>query len=196
VPWHLVATLAAFGLAVGVGAHCLDELHGRPLRTRIPDRALVALAAISLLGAVALGLVGARERGPWMLVAIAAGVGVCVAYNLELAAGVLHGDLVFALSWGGFPVVVGCYAQGGQLTLAAVLASAFAVATSLAQRRLSTFSRDLRRGRVEVAGTAVGADGAAQPLTVALLTAHADAALRLLAAAHVTLAVAVLADRL
>ena len=45
---RLVATLAAFALAVGVAAHCLDELHGRPLGTRVPSRVLIALAATSL----------------------------------------------------------------------------------------------------------------------------------------------------
>ena len=33
---RLVATLLAFFFAVGVAAHALDELHGRPLRTKIP----------------------------------------------------------------------------------------------------------------------------------------------------------------
>ena len=35
---RLVATLLAFFFAVGIAAHALDELHGRPLRTAIPDR--------------------------------------------------------------------------------------------------------------------------------------------------------------
>src|SRR5919204_477080 len=42
---RLLAALGAFFLAVGVAAHALDELNGRPLRTRLPDRALIALAA-------------------------------------------------------------------------------------------------------------------------------------------------------
>ena len=33
VLWRLGGTLLAFFLAVGIGAHALDELHGRPLRT-------------------------------------------------------------------------------------------------------------------------------------------------------------------
>ncbi len=33
---RLLAALAAFFLGMGVGAHALDELNGRPLRTRIP----------------------------------------------------------------------------------------------------------------------------------------------------------------
>ena len=36
-PTRLWATLAAFFLAVGVAAHALDELHGRPLGTAIPS---------------------------------------------------------------------------------------------------------------------------------------------------------------
>ena len=40
VAWgRLGLTVLAFALAMGVGAHALDELHGRPLGTRIPSRA-------------------------------------------------------------------------------------------------------------------------------------------------------------
>src|SRR5947199_8308652 len=54
----LVESLAAFFLAMGVAAHALDELRGRPLRTRIPSGVLVALAVIGLTGAAALGVHG------------------------------------------------------------------------------------------------------------------------------------------
>src|SRR5680860_1208414 len=50
---RLAAALGAFFLAVGVCAHALDELNGRPLRTQLSDRALVALAAAGLGGAPA-----------------------------------------------------------------------------------------------------------------------------------------------
>src|SRR5436190_22348716 len=53
---RLGAALGAFALAVGLSAHALDELHGRPLRTRLSDRALVAIAAAGLGGAVAIGV--------------------------------------------------------------------------------------------------------------------------------------------
>src|ERR1700716_4661275 len=52
---RLLWALAAFGLAVGVAAHALDELHDRPLGTRFSDRALTAMAATSLLAALAVG---------------------------------------------------------------------------------------------------------------------------------------------
>src|SRR6476659_11389166 len=50
---RLAAALGAFFLAVGVGAHALDELNGRPLGTRLSDRVLIGLAAVSIVGAVA-----------------------------------------------------------------------------------------------------------------------------------------------
>src|ERR1700723_487450 len=46
--------LAAFALAVGVAAHALDELHGRPLRTAVSDRALKLAALVGLGGALAI----------------------------------------------------------------------------------------------------------------------------------------------
>src|ERR671932_593430 len=58
-PDRLWAALGAFFLAVGIGAHALDELHGRPLRTAVPNGVLVALGFVSLAGAAAIGLFGA-----------------------------------------------------------------------------------------------------------------------------------------
>src|SRR5947209_11600411 len=55
---RLLAALAAFFLAVGISAHALDELQGRPLGTDISERGLVTLAAAGLLGAVGIGLAG------------------------------------------------------------------------------------------------------------------------------------------
>src|SRR5256714_5920539 len=55
---RLAAALGAFFLAVGFCAHALDELNGRPLGTKLSDRALIAIAAVSLAGAIGLGIVG------------------------------------------------------------------------------------------------------------------------------------------
>src|ERR1700726_4211471 len=41
---RLGAALGAFFLAVGVAAHALDELNGRPLNTALTRRSLIALA--------------------------------------------------------------------------------------------------------------------------------------------------------
>src|SRR6266496_2600362 len=55
---RLAATLGAFFLGVGVCAHALDELNGRPLRTALSDRTLIVLAAVALAGAVGIGAAG------------------------------------------------------------------------------------------------------------------------------------------
>ena len=64
---RLAATLLAFFLALGVAAHALDELAGRPLRTRIPSSILVTLAIGGLSGATASGLPAPSScrRGCW-----------------------------------------------------------------------------------------------------------------------------------
>ena len=117
VAWNrLGAVVAAFALALGIGAHALDELRGRPLRTRIPDSALVALAALSLGAACAIGIVVAVAFEPWLFALIPVGVFLVLAYNLELAGGRFHTDLWFGLAWGGFPVVCGYMAVAGELT--------------------------------------------------------------------------------
>src|SRR5439155_20775171 len=45
---RLGATLLAFFLGVGLTAHALDELSGRPLQTAIPRPLLIAIAAVAL----------------------------------------------------------------------------------------------------------------------------------------------------
>jgi hypothetical protein len=193
---RLVWTLIAFLLAVGVAAHCLDELHGRPLGTRLSARLLATAAGVSLAGAAAIGLWGVRSIGVVLLPFVLIGVALVLAYNLELLGGALHSDQVFALGWGAFPVLVGGFAQTGAIELPVVLGAAFAAATSLAQRYLSNWARRLRRGGLRVEGFVERAGEQREVLDVAVLTTPAEAALRALAAAHVLLAAALLALRL
>jgi hypothetical protein len=192
----LAATLAAFFLAVGVGAHALDELHGRPLRTSIPDRWLAALAALSIGAAVAIGIVGAVTRDPWIGVLVLAGVFIVCAYNLELLGGRLHTDMWFAIAWGGFPLLTGYFAAAGDITPEAVAATAFAVALSLAQRRLSSQVRDLRRRAASVSGRIERVDGRVEPITRGTITDVNEAALRAMAFASCALAAALVIMRL
>ena len=182
--------LLAFFLAMGVGAHALDELHGRPLATRIGRKTLVALAAVSLTGAAAIGIVAAVRTTPWLLVFVAAGVFIAVAYNLELLGGRLHGDPWFSLSWGAFPVVATYFASAETIRLEVVLAAAFAGLTSHAQRRLSTPVRLARRRARVVSGRIELVDGTVLPITRETLTQENERALQALAAAIVALALA------
>ncbi len=116
IAWgRLGAAVAAFALAVGIGAHALDELRGRPLRTRIPDAVLVALAVVSIGAACAIGIVGALTFRPWLLALVPIGLFLVVAYNLELFGGRFHSDLWFGLAWGGFPLLAGYAAVAGEI---------------------------------------------------------------------------------
>ncbi len=144
--WGLLGwSVLAFFLALGIGAHALDELNGRPLRTQIPQALLVGLAAASIVGACAIGIVEAARTSWWLLAFVAAGAFVVVAYNLELFGGAFHSDIWFGLAWGAFPVLTAYFASAERVRGAVVAAAAFAVAASLAQRTLSTQVRAARR---------------------------------------------------
>jgi hypothetical protein len=198
--WAMLgATVLAFFLAVGVCAHALDELHGRPLRTAISDVALRSVSVVSLLGAVLIGALAVPHAGPLLVPAIAVGVVLVLGYNLELFGGRLHTDLGFALAWGGFPLAVGFLAQRPPLlhlvTLAAALAVVAAVALSVAQRRLSTPARLIRRRLADISATAVQPDGTAIPVGREQLLAPLESALRAMALATPLLALALLLAR-
>ncbi len=193
---RLLPTLAAFFLAVGIGAHALDELQGRPLKTRIPDAVLRALGATSLVLAVGIGVVGALVVDPWIGAFVAAGSFMVVAYSLELFAGRFHTDLWFALSWGSFPVLTGFFAVAGTLSLAALFGALFGLALSLAQRHLSTRVRDDRRCIAGVTGTITRHDGSVEAITASDLARAEELALRALTGATVALAAALVAMRL
>lgn len=190
--WRLVGSLVAFFLAVGVAAHALDELHGRPLRTGIPASQLTAAAVIGVVVPVVAGWVYGGVR---LLPFIVAGAVLVVAYNLELAHGGLHNTAVFALGWGAFPVLTGYYAQSFRLGWSALVAAAAAVLLSVAQRELSSFVRDLRRRTESIDGTIIRADGSVEAVTRDELLRPAEAALRAMAAAAVLFATALVVMR-
>jgi hypothetical protein len=193
---RLVATLLAFFLAVGVAAHALDEIHGRPLRTRIPTFALVCAAIVGLAGALVLGVAGVVQVG-WVLVPfLVVGPLFVVGYNFEVFGGLIHNDIGFATTWGAFPVLTAYVAQTGTLALAPVLAAAGALVMSLAQRALSTPARMLRRRAVDATGVVSLADGAQQEIDRATLLAPLERALRAMAWAIVLLAAAFAVARL
>jgi hypothetical protein len=132
---------------------------------------------------------------PWIALLAAVGAVAAVGYNVELAGGRLHGDLQFALAWGSFPVLTGYFAQAESLGLAAATAAAGAFFLSLAQRRLSSQVRDVRRRVATVEGSLVRLDGSREPVTRQTLIDAEERALRLLAAAAVTLALALVIMR-
>jgi len=197
VPWgRLGLTVLAFFLAMGIGAHALDELAGRPLRTSIPSPVLVALAVGSVAAACAIGVAVALSATLWLLPLIVAGAFLVPAYNLELFGGRFHSDLWFALAWGAFPVLTAAVACTGGVRAAAAAAAAWATVLSLAQRRLSTPVRRARREVVAVGGELELAGGGREPLTRESLVAAPEAALRLLTVAALLVAATFVAIRL
>lgn len=185
----LVATLLAFFLAVGVAAHCLDELHGRPLQTSIPARGLATAAVISLAGAAVIGALGVEVIGPPLAAFVVIGVALVCCYNLELFGGRLHNDLVFALGWGAFPVVVSAFAQSRAISLDALCCGAAAGLLATAQRVLSARARMLRREVRCVSGELVFADGRRERIDAAALLRPLEQALRALVFAVVALSI-------
>jgi hypothetical protein len=167
------AAIVAFAFAMGVGAHALDELHGRPLRTQIPDRTLWALALASLAAATAIGVYACVAWTWWLAPFVVAGAFIVVAYNLELFGGAFHSTLWFALAWGSLPALAAYVVEAETLRLAALAAALYAALLSYAQRVLSMPARAARRE----AGT---------------VRRELETALRALAAASVAIAVAVL----
>jgi len=192
VLWRLGGTLLAFFLAVGIGAHALDELHGRPLGTGINSTLLVITAVVSITAAMVMGLLD----GGWKLVPFVVVGGVLVyGYNLELFGGVLHSDVWFALAWGAFPVLVGAYAQDWTLSLAAGVAAVAAFFLSLGQRALSTPARTLRRRVTRVAVRLTFTDGSERELGRADLLSPIERALRFFVCATSAVAVAMVLAR-
>lgn len=185
---RLLWALAAFALAVGVAAHALDELHDRPLGTAISDHALIALAALSMLGALAIGVAGILVVTPLLAPFVVAGALFVPIYNLELLGGRAHSNVWFALGWGAFPALTGYVVESERITLAGVAVAAGCTLMSVAQRRLSTPARELRRRTRAVEGVRTRADGSSEPVTVAGLLAPLDGALAALSLAMVVLA--------
>ena len=191
--WPLLGwTTLAFALAMGVGAHALDEMKGRPLQTRIPQAILATLAALSISAAAAIGIAVAISRTLWLLVFVAVGAFIVVAYNLELFDGTFHGGLWFPAAWGAFPVLTAYFASARTLHGAAFAAAGYAFASSWAQRRLSTPVRLVRRRVASVRGELELDDGTTLPLDADALAAEPEAALKALVAATVLVAVALL----
>jgi hypothetical protein len=193
---RLGAAIAAFLLAVGIGAHAFDELNDRPLSTTLSRRSLITLGVVGLTGAVTIGVVGIVVVSPLLAPLVVAGALFLPAYNLELAGGRFHSDAWFALGWGGFPAFTGYFVNSLAVRPAGILVAAGCCLLSAAQRRLSTPARELRRRTADVVGAQRLIDGTVLELTKARLSAPLEGALSALWLALVLVAAGLLAVRL
>jgi hypothetical protein len=195
-PVRVAAALAAFLLAVGISAHALDELNGRPLKTALTRRTLIALAVVSLAGAVAIGVIGIFVVSPLLAPLVIAGGLLVPAYNLELAGGRFHNDVWFAVAWGGFPAFTGYFVNALTVRPAGLLVAGACCLLSVAQRRLSTPARELRRSTAAIAGQQRLTDGRIVELTRERISEPLEGALSMLWMALVLLSAGLLAVRL
>src|SRR4051794_31833613 len=193
---RLAATLGAFFLAVGISAHALDELNGRPLGTQLSDRTLWVLAGGGLAGALGLGAIGVATVSPGLLIFMAVGAFAVIAYNLELFGGAIHNTWGFALTWGGFPALTSYWINALDIRPAGLLVALACTGLSVAQRRLSTPARELRRRTAELTGQQRLSDGRVVDLSAARLAAPLEGSLSALALALVVLATGLVAARI
>jgi hypothetical protein len=193
---RLLWGIAAFALAVGVAAHAFDELHDRALGTSISDRTLVGLGMVGLLGAIAIGIAGVLTVTVWLAPFVLVGGLLLLAYNLELFDGRFHSNLWFALGWGAFPALTGYYVNAEKITLSGLLIAAGCAAMSVAQRRLSSAARELRRRTLALSGTRTLSDGSTEQLSVGGLLGPIDGALAVLSLAIVVIACALVIARI
>ena len=193
---RLMGTLLAFFLAVGIGAHALDELNGRPLGTGISGRILAGMAVVSICGAIVLGIVAGLVVTVWMFLFVAFGATIAVVYNLELWHGRFHSDFWFAFAWGAFPVLTSYWINSLSLSVASILLAFGCLTLSLAQRVLSTQARTIRRKTLSVEGTMKMSDGSIVILDSSKMISTPERALRLLSITIVVFAASLLALRI
>ena len=127
--------------------------------------------------------------GPLFLLFVVAGVAVVLLYAFE--APLVHTDVGFALGWGAFPVAATAAATGAH-PVPTALAALAATLLSLAQRRLSTRARSIRRRAVGVSGEIVYADGSRETVDARSLIGAPEAALSMLWLAILAVSLAVL----
>ncbi len=188
--------ILAFFLAVGLGAHALDEFQGRPLRTSIPSGWLLVIAASSLTGALAIGVLAVLTISLWAIPFVLFGGFIVLDYNLEFGRGRLHSDVRFGLAWGGFPALVGYWANAERLDAPAFIIATACIVLSLTQRTLSNQARGLRRNAKVATGHIEYEDGHVEAISIPYILAAPERALRLLSLSVTLLAIGWLVTRL
>lgn len=147
-------------------------------------------------GAVGIGIAGMAVVSVLLAPLVVVGAFLVLAYNLELAGGRFHTDAWFAIAWGGFPAFTGYFVNALAIRPSGVLVAIACCLLSVAQRRLSTPARELRRRTAEVSGTRRLTDGRTVNVTAESVAAPLEGALSALWMALVVLAVGLVAVRL
>lgn len=177
---RLAGLTLAFFLAVGLGAHALDEFKGRPLGTQKSNVMLLGIGLLSLLGAAVVGIAAIFVISVWALPFLLFGVFITLAYNLEWFGGRFHGDVWFGLAWGAFPALTAYWANAERIDVTAIVIAGACFGLSMAQRALSKYAKTLRRTAVSIEGRIAFKDGGVEELSMETLISAPERALKLL----------------
>ncbi len=192
---RLAGLVLAFFLAVGIGAHALDEFKGRPLGTEKSNAFLVWLGLLSLLGAGVIGLTAIFVISFWAVPFVLFGVFITLAYNLEWFSGRFHSDVWFGLAWGAFPALTAYWANAERIDATSVLIAGGCFGLSMAQRTLSKYAKSLRRNAVSISGQIIFKNGDREELSLGRLLATPEQTLKLLSVSIPLIAIALLVAR-
>ena len=192
---RLAGLTLAFFLAVGLGAHALDEAKGRPLGTQKSSAMLIAIGLSSLAGAAVIGILAIVMISVWAIPFVAFGVFITLAYNMEWFGGRFHTDVWFGLAWGAFPALTAYWANAERIDATAVLIAGACFGLSMAQRSLSKYAKTLRRNTVSIEGRIKLKNGNTENLSLENLIVAPERTLKLLSLSIPLLAVAWLIAR-
>ena len=147
-PDRLVATLAAYFLGLGIGAHALDQLepNGSHYVQSLDRRDLAVLAAVGMTGAVAIGAYYAAVVAPLLLLFVFAGFFFAIAYTLPtlVGGGLFHNNVSFAFAWGYLPYLTSYYVNSQSIPPAVLLGG---LPLALAAFAEISLSRSVRKAR-------------------------------------------------
>lgn len=148
-PDRLAASLVAYFLGLGIGAHCFDQLSrtGSHYVRFLTDRQLRALGLSTLLMAAGIGGYFAVTITPILWILIAVGIFFTLAYTVPDKMGIrrFHSDFWFGVSWGGMPFFTSYYVNGLAVRFEAVVMFLALYTVAEIEITLSRWSRDRRK---------------------------------------------------
>ena len=146
---RLAATVCAYFLGLGIGAHAIDQLEpsGSHYVTKMGSEELVGLAAVGLVGGTTIGFYYALTLTAWLVPFILINLFFAVAYPLpsRVAGGFFHNNLSFAFAWGFLPSVTSYFVNSPALTAGSVVLGLPAAAVAWGEIRLSRRARMARK---------------------------------------------------
>ena len=173
--WSLVAYL----LGLGVGAHALDQISGRPYGRSFTERELWVIGTSTLALASLIGAYYAVTLSPWLWVFIGLGAFFAVTYPLGGSfGGRFHTDFWFVVSWGMLPFLTSYFLQTLTLTFSSLLMAGALGGTAAMEITLSRWVRALRRHPATL--RMVHADGSEEEWDLWRLIGKPERALKLL----------------